>query len=340
MRRLVRRGLDRVLAGQGYRLTPLGAERRSDSWLDQLWDTSAPLPVGVEDELRSDNPRLAELREAYDALDWPVCQRGRWRDDVLHPWLDLRFFRGDNPYVWHYRDSEQRASALKFFVYLNYVLDRDDRSLVEKLGEDAAFGCWTYRFPGYPPCSRDLLDSVNELYFLDRQLSTFTRPGLRVLDIGAGYGRLAYRLAQSVDGVTDYCCVDAIAESTFLCEFYTGFREVVPPARVVTLPDVPSLEPESFDLACNAHSFSEMPRAAVEWWMDRVARLRVPHLFVVPNESQGFLTTECDRSRHDYGDVISAAGYELVAEEPKFTDEAIRGLIGIEDRYCLFRRSN
>ena len=48
---------------------------------------------------------------------------------------------------------------------------------------------------------------------------------LRLLDIGAGYGRLAHRLAESVPA-TEIMCTDAVPASTFLSEFYLRFRGV------------------------------------------------------------------------------------------------------------------
>jgi SAM-dependent methyltransferase len=215
-------------------------------------------------------------------------------------------------------------------------MDRDHRGLVASLGEDGAFGCWTYDFPGYPRCSRDLLDSVNELLFLDRTLSLFDQKGLRVLDIGAGYGRLAHRAAQALPGLADWCCVDAVPESTFLSEFYLAFRGVAPPTRVVALDEVPALEPGSFDLAVNVHSFSECTRAAIAWWMAELERLRVPRLFLVPNEPSGFLSTEPDGRRLDYLPVLESHGYHLSTEELVFNDPAVRALMDIHDRFCIF----
>lgn len=297
------------------------------------------LPAGAEQYLRADNPRLVELRAGYARLDWPVCQHSRWRDDTVKGWLNLKYFRGDNIVMWHHREGDNYA-RLFYFVYLRYLLEMGGRLLVEALGEDGSFGSFVYEFAGLPPCSRDLLDSANELLFLDKQLSMMSRARLRVLDIGAGYGRLAHRAAQCVGGLADYCCVDAVPESTFLCEYYTRFRKVAPPARVVPLPEVPSLTPGQFDLAINVHSFSECTFEAVQWWMQEVARLEVPHLFVVPNEPSRFLTTEVDWSRRDYLPILEAAGYSLVAEVPAIGDASVRDALGVFDRFCLFERNS
>ena len=107
-----------------------------------------------------------------------------------------------------------------------------------------------------------------------------------MLDIGAGYGRLAHRMVGAHgERVADYCCVDAVPESTFVSEYYLRHRGVVPPVRVVSLGSVErELEPRSFDLAVNVHSFPEMPYAAIQWWVELLARLEVPALLIVPNE--------------------------------------------------------
>lgn len=334
LRSIVRRGLEWLLARRGYELVPRG--QLEDGYTDHRHDAEVPLPDGAAEALRPDNPRLLELRARYGSLDWAVRATSRWDDESLNAWLDLRYFRGDNSYVWHYRETH-RVSRLKYLLFLRYVQARDPASLVETLGEDGLFGCWTHRFPGCPPCSRDLLDSVNELNVLHRELGVLDLTGLRILDIGAGYGRLAHRASQAIPGLTDYCCVDAVPESTFLAKQYLAFRELSPPARVVPLFDIPALG--AFDLAVNVHSFSECALLAVDWWLDQLSRLAVPALFVVPNESVGFLSLERDGTRKGYLQTIESVGYPLKVDEPVFDDPAARELLAVDDRFCLFERA-
>jgi len=357
--RRLRLMLNRALQRLGYEVVPLPDGGRASGPVpdirDQPYDVrfhgEDVLPPGADQYLHSTNPRLQQLRHDYAGLGWPVCVHSRWRDDMVTGWLNLKYFRGDNIIMWHYRDeagvgtvtdsgaSATRADRLHYFTYLRYILDRPNgEHLVDQLGEDGAFGCWVYSFAGHAACSRDLLDSVNELLFLDKHLSVLKADRMRILDIGAGYGRLAHRVSQAVPGLSDYCCVDAVAESTFLCEYYTRFRDVVPPVRVMPLPDVPSLQPDDFDLAVNVHSFSECRLEAVEWWMSRVDHLRVPYLFIVPNEPVGFLSTEEDSTRKDYLPIIEASGYRQLVDTPVIEDAAVRDLLGIEDRFCLFER--
>jgi SAM-dependent methyltransferase len=306
-------------------------------YLTTLYDDSTPLPESAA-ELHSDSARLKELRDAYAALDLPVVERSRWSAEAVEKFLDLRFFRGETLITWHYRELP-RITKLKYFVFMTYVEERDKLGLLDKLDEDGAYGCWTYEYPGYGRYSRDLIESVNEIAFLERELALSKRGRFSVLDVGAGYGRLAHRITGAYgSAVSDYACVDAIPESTFVCEHYLRERGIAPPARAVPLHEqAAALEPGSFDLALNVHSFSECTLAAIEWWVERLAELRVQNLMIIPNEPTELLSLEQDKSRRDFMPALEAAGYELVKREPVIRDEAVRELLKLDDHFHLFR---
>jgi hypothetical protein len=57
--------------------------------------------------------------------------------------------------------------------------------------------------------------SFFELYFLDNHLDIASRENVCILDIGAGYGRLAHRTVTALPNVR-YLCTDAVAVSTFI----------------------------------------------------------------------------------------------------------------------------
>jgi hypothetical protein len=305
--------------------------------LTSLHDDTVPLPPEAA-ELNGDHPRLVELRGRYTSLDLPVLVASRWNEEAVRSFLDLRYFRGETLIVWHYRELP-RITKLKYFIFLKYVADRDRGALLDRLVEDGAFGCWAYRYADHPLISRDLLESVNEIEFLERELSLSEREAFRVLDIGAGYGRLAHRMTEAYANLADYCCVDAVPESTFLSEFYLQYRGCTPPARVLPLDEVEqSLRPGQFDLAINIHSFPECTYDAVQWWLELVGRLEIPNLLIVPNEPDELLTLEPDGSRRDFAPLVSAAGYRLVKSEPVIDDQAARDLLRLEDRFLLFRR--
>lgn len=307
-------------------------------YLTTLHDERVPLPAGADEDLRADHPRLVELRAAYAALDLPVVQGSRWAAEHVESFLDLRWFRGETLITWHYRELP-RITGLKYFVLLSEVARRDELGLLRRLGEDGAFGCWTFEYPGWGRVSRDLLESVNELSFLERELALSAREHFSVLDIGAGYGRLAHRGTTAFANCADWCCVDAVPESTFLAEYYLRHRGVTPPARVVPLHELEAtLEPGSFDLALNIHSFPEMPLAAIRWWIEQLARLEVPRLLVVPNEPDRLRSLETDGSTRDFAPVLAEHGYELRTAEPVVADPAAAELVRLHDRFHLYER--
>jgi hypothetical protein len=160
-----------------------------------------------------------------------------------------------------------------------------------------------------------------------------------VLDIGAGYGRLAHRMSEAVPALADYCCVDAVPESTFVSDYYLSHRGVAPPARVVALDEVESaLVPGSFDLAVNIHSWPECTYAAIAWWVKQLERLDVPRIFLVPNEPTELLSLELDGSRRDFLPLLEAAGYRVKKSEPMIDDPAVRDLLQLDDHFFLLER--
>jgi SAM-dependent methyltransferase len=331
--RRLRRIIGRV-AGRGDS-DPLALSPEDRRYLTEYYDSSVPLPPGAAEELSEENPRLRELRATYAGLDLPATDGSRWQRESIDAFLDLRYFRGETLITWHYRELP-RITRLKYFVFMRYVAERDELGLLDRLKEDGAFGCWTYSYPGYGPVSRDLLESVNEISFLERALGLSKRERFSALDIGAGYGRLAHRMTAAYPNLSDYCCLDAIPESTFLSEYYLHFRDCAPPARVVSLDAVDDLTSGEFDLAVNVHSFSECTLAAISWWVDRLRHLRVPRLLVVPNEPTDLLSLEADGSRRDFEPLLEDAGYRLLTRQPVVEDPAVRELVPLQDHFHLF----
>jgi hypothetical protein len=271
--------------------------------------------------LRADNPRLQDLLRRYSAFDPAVTTPLVWREGHLRS-EDIPFFRGDNAYVWQVRNGNYNIMGYALACYYAQTLDR--HNLFDKLTEDESFGNFTFNIGGRD-VSRDLIDSIIELYFLDRHLQVFSRPALTILDIGAGYGRLAYRASNALPGLTNYFCTDAVAYSTFLSDFYLRHRRVHPKAQAIPLDEIEAkLQTTKPDLAVNIHSFSECRVEAIDWWIRLLAKSGVPHLMIAPN------TTNCGGERlqtndlKDFSGIVAKYGYRQVAREPKYSDPVVQ----------------
>ena len=294
----------------------------------------AALPPGAAEHLTTDNPRLRALRDAYAALDLPVTRGSLWSREYVAAEIDLRAFRGDNAFVWQQRAGFTPA-ALLLSTY--YALQHDALGLLRTLEEDELFGVWSMPWDGSRRTSRDLVDSVLEIGFLEEHLALSRRHRVTVLDVGAGYGRLAHRLVSAFPRV-EVLCADAIPESTFIAEYYLRFRGASPRARAVTLDALATeLSGRHIDVAVNVHSFSECPLAAVGWWLDRLAEHRVPHLMIVPNTGDRIVSLEPDNRRLDLAPELAHRGYREVARRPKYLDPAVQshGVAG-GSHYFLF----
>lgn len=123
------------------------------------------------------------------------------------------------------------------------------------------------------PVTRMWLDGNVEYDFLRRNYLALSK--LRVLEIGAGYGRLAVMLRPLV---ASYTCVDAVPISTELCRQYT--TRFAPDVRVSTLQEFVE-SPGQYDLAINIHSWNECSGQQVTNWIDCILELKIPYLFTV-----------------------------------------------------------
>jgi SAM-dependent methyltransferase len=323
------------LVRAGYLVAKLDEE--SIRYLVPSHDHAIPLPPGAEETLRADHPRLAQLRAAYEALDYPTAVPTQWNDSFLRKNLSLPWFRGDNAYVWQLRQHSGSAAARNYLAMLD-VQSRDRLALLDRLTEDGLFGAWTYTFGTRPAVSRDLLDSVNEINYLDDHIGLGALEAPTVLDIGAGYGRLAHRMAAALPNLAGYDCTDGVAVSTFLCEYYLAFRNVPTTIRVIPLSEIERLA-DRYTVAVNVHSFAECSRTAICWWLDRIAEHAIEWLLIVAHTQGELLSTELGGSRRPYLPDVLAAGYELADNRPVYQSDELRELIGVHDEFFLFHRS-
>lgn len=284
---------------------------------------TSPVPAeGTGTYLTEDNPRLRELEEAYGLVEGPVTTHTVWNADHVRA-IDLRCFRADDAYLWQRRSRDMNEMSFTLAYY--YLKTTDRLRLFDRLGEDQAFGVNFFEVLEGRLVTRDLLDSVAELNFLERHLAISQRTAVVVLDIGAGYGRLAYRSVAALPSIERYLCTDAVPVSTFICEHYLRYRGVDARAQVVPLHEIRStLSRYRVNLAINIHSFSECRLEAIAWWMALLREQCVPRLMVVPNvvgaDGVTMLTTE----GKDFSRVLTDHGYRLVARDPKYLDPLVQ----------------
>lgn len=297
----------------------------------------APLPDGAENYLRQDHPRLKSLQERYSLFDKSITAPLVWTDDQLTP-DEVKYFRGDNAYVWQLRG--QNMSAINYALTTYYVKSIDNLHLLERLVEDNHFGVFTFPIDN-KTVSRDLLDSIIEINFLEKHLNVSSWNNLNVLDIGAGYGRLAHRMTSALPNINTYLCTDAVAYSTFISEYYLRFRHLDKKAKVIPLDEiVTALHSQRMDIAVNIHSFSECRIPAIEWWLSLLAKNRVRYLMIAPNSGNHGGQLLLTNDRHDIQKVVEKHGYKLVAKEPKYRDPIVQEYALNPTYHYLFEMSD
>jgi hypothetical protein len=220
----------------------------------------AKVPSPDDKYLRYDNPRLTDLRRRYAGL--PAANHvHQWTPSTVEAQINLSCFRADNLYLFQSR----RYPPAAFYATAAYVKQMDRLNLLSSLREDDYFGAETFDFHR-TTVSRDLLDSILEINFLDKHLQLLSRPAIKVFDIGAGYGRLAHRMAAALPDIGTYYCIDAVPESTFISDYYLAFRKVADRCSVVPLDMLDQLSSVAMDLAVNIHSFPECRATVIGGW--------------------------------------------------------------------------
>jgi SAM-dependent methyltransferase len=318
---------------------PINAARAQvSSWLrNRRGHSGRGITPADRAALSATSPELQSLRQRYAALQDIVGTSTVWLPGFITP-EDLLYFRGDNCYVWQFQDNNTPEKYVLTYYYLKTI---DTLGLLDVFTEDGDYGAFTFptgdtdKDGNKRLVSRDLLDSTSELLFLERTLQISRMPDLKVLDIGAGYGRLAYRAVTALSNIDTYFCIDAVPESTFVSSHYLS-NKCAERARVVPLDDQQDLDAGTIDLALNIHSFSECAIEAVDYWVSRCAELEVKHLFIVPNISAGEKAVRLVNGT-DFSPLLAQYGYELCHVEPKYSNPEVQKY-GVSPKwYYLFR---
>jgi SAM-dependent methyltransferase len=315
------------------------ARARVDAWLrNRRGHSGRGIAPADRAALRTTNPALAALRQRYSGLQDLIGTAPFWRPGYIGE-QDLLYFRGDNCYVWQFQDNNTPEKYALTYLYLRAI---DTPGLFDVLTEAGDYGVFTFPTGESDKdgndilVSRDLLDSVCELLFLERVLEISHRPGLKVLDIGAGYGRLAYRAVTALSNIDTYFCIDAIPESTFLSQYYLS-EKAAETTRVIAFDAQEDLIPGTIDLAVSIHSFSECSIEAVDYWLSRCVDLQIEYLFIVPNVSGEGTNAVRLMNGTDISPLLAQRGYQLCHSEPKYRNPQVQKY-GVSPKwYYLFR---
>jgi len=186
-------------------------------------------------------------------------------------------FRESNAYVW----QENQGDNIKTYIeYYRSIKNIDHDQLLNKTKEDQSYGAICYEIDN-TIVSRDLLDSILQIYFLKNNLENFEY--MTYLEIGAGYGRLCKRFADCFPTIK-YFIVDGIPESTFISKFYLGESNQ---NKVIDLDMLyHRTENMNIDVAINIHSFPECNYNDIEWWVKFIYSRKIRYIFYAPNDQE------------------------------------------------------
>lgn len=191
-----------------------------------------------------------------------------WADWQERVKASLPFNFASNPiYV-----EQNSPSEVEFEKWAAWI--KGDEIDVDGKMRDADYGARVVFTPSQGLITRMWLDSNVESKFLGPH---FDMRSTKVLDIGAGYGRLAAVLGPQC---ASYTCVDAVPISTQISREYLsrhGDRTAVLDLETFKQ----SYRDLNVDLAINIHSFNECSLECIEAWLDCLDVMRVPYLFTV-----------------------------------------------------------
>lgn len=187
----------------------------------------------------------------------------------------------------------ESATLLLYKIYVAYLYDyisRSDRfKLLKKLSEPRVGGPLLVRYRG-SVISQDLCNSVHEFYRITKE--TDINKELKIGEIGAGYGRLAYVFLKALKK-SNYCIIDIPPalfisqeylrklfprEKIFLFRPFANFKEIEREfvnARIkFLLPhQIEYLPKDYFDIMINISSLHEMRRDQINNYIKQENRL-------------------------------------------------------------------
>ncbi len=217
-----------------------------------------------------------------------------------------------------------------------YIEGIDEFNLLDKFIDDGAYGCIRIRLADNFIVCRDQLDSILELYFLIECLQLKESDTLKLIDIGAGYGRFAHRFVTTFPNAFVYAA-DAVPHSTFFCDYYMQYRGITEKVKPICIYDLTKIDDKNINIATNIHSWSECPIEAIEDSVRIIKELGIDYLFFVPHSEPAF-SLEINGSHKLIEPVFKKYGFNLVTKRKKFHKSRLLDLRGIfNSTYHLYK---
>jgi hypothetical protein len=224
-----------------------------------------------------------------------------------------------------------------YTVAYEYALSHDRLSALSKFSDDGAYGGLRFEVDGRI-VSSDTIDSCLQLNFIARNCGFAPADELAMVDIGAGWGRLVSRFLELFPRSFAYA-LDAVPFSSFCAHRYLKHRGCLDRAVVGSRAKLEGVQPGTFDIAVNVHSWSEAPLASIEAWLSRLDALRVPFLFFVPHGVPAYTMEQSGRPKLIVPAIL-AHGWQTVLDEPKYGTSLQRQQTGLypSAHYYLFSK--
>ena len=217
-------------------------------------------------------------------------------------------FRGENAYVWQCQLGDNRNTYIEYYKILKNI-DKEDFFMKTK--EDGSHGCIFFEIENIK-ISRDLLDSILEIYYLKTIFPDLEK--MNLLEIGAGYGRLCKRFKDCFPG-SKYYITDAIPESTIFSKIYLSKDNEDNEATedmIINLFDIETkLKDLNINMAINIHSFPECNINDVEWWVKLICTNKIKYIFYVPNNPHSNPDYMPDNRGESILDIYTKYGYKI-----------------------------
>jgi len=228
--------------------------------------------------LHLDDPELKNLENNSNSK---LSELAMWQNFQNKVKARLINFAGDELYLTQSTPSDWYTKSA-YDKVAEYAMKEGIRCSPEAT-RDCEFGALAIQTKALGLVTRAWLDGMIEINFIKKHMNLQEKI---VLDIGAGYGRLAVLLSES-EPTAKITCVDAVPISTFLCKKYTA--AFAPQIKVVTIQEFESLKKTlSPDLAINVHSWSECSLKQNMQWIDTIFNMGTKNIFIVTHDPEMF----------------------------------------------------